>query len=97
MFNSIFGGLGGLYQTTATNPQSLQNSISLSQGFQTAQQASLAQQQMNAYAQQMAQQFTPPKWVIAGQRFKTSKDFAEHIWPDDAEARLMFLMKYPDE
>ena len=97
MFNSIFGGLGGLYQTTATNPQSLQNSISMSQGFQTAQQAMMAQQQMTAYTQQMAQQFAPPKWVVNGHRFKSSKEFAEHIWPDDEQARLMFALKYPDD
>lgn len=97
MFNSIFGGLGGLYQTTATNPQSLQNSMAMSQGFQTAQQASLAQQQMNAYTQQMAQQFTPPKWVIDGKKFKSSQEFAEHIWPDDEQARLMFALKYGND
>ena len=97
MFNSIFGGLGGLYQTTATNPQSLQNSMSMSSGFQTAQQAMMAQQQMNAYTQQMAQQFNPPKWVIAGQKFNSAEEFARHLWPDDENARLMFALKYGND
>ena len=88
MFNSIFGGLGGLYQTTVTTPQSLQNSISMSSGFQTA------QQQMQAYNNQLARQFTTAKWMINGQKFNTAEEFALHLWPDDENARLMFVLKY---
>lgn len=100
MFNSIFGGLGGLYQTQSTNPLALQNSqMSMSQGMQN----SLAAQQAQAFNQAMIgglgmyQQAIPPRWMIDGKTFKSSKEFAEHIWPDDEQARLMFALKYPED
>lgn len=92
MFNSIFGGLGSVLGDSYST--GIQNAPSLGQSFSNP---SLAQQQMNAYASQMAQQFIPPKWVVNGHKFKTSKEFAEHIWPDDEQARLMFALKYPDD
>ena len=100
MFNSIFGGLGGLYQTQASNPLALQNSqMSMSQSMQN----SLAQQQAQAFDQAMIsglgmyQQTPPPRWMIDGKTFNTAKEFALHIWPDDEQARLMFALKYTDD
>ena len=85
MFNSIFGALGqsaltgqGIYQT---NPQALQNAP------QWLHQASLAQS-MNAQ-----NQYQPPKWVYNG-RPCTLKEFTELMWPDDEQARLMFVLKH---
>lgn len=89
MFNSIFGALGqsalsgmGYHQN---NPSALQNGYSQQMNNQ------LAQQQMAQYNQA----FEQPKWIINGQRFKNSAEFALHIWPDDEQARLMFCLKYP--
>lgn len=104
MFNSIFGGL---YQNTSTAPSLLQNSqqaqnqLAMSSGMQNS--SIYAQQQAQAFNQAMIsglgmyQQQPPPRWMIDGKTFKTSKEFALHIWPDDEQARLMFALKYTDD
>jgi len=89
MLNSIFGAMGqaaltgqGMYQT---HPSQLQNAP------QWLHQAQLAQ------AHNMQNAYQPPKWMLDGKTYKTAKDFAQAIWPDDAQARLMFALKYGEE
>ena len=86
MFNTIFGGL--YQQTQALNPQSLQNSIGMSQGFQTA------QQQMNAY-NAMQQQRTA-RWMIEGEVCYSVKDFARKLFPEDEQAQMMLILRFGD-
>ena len=95
MFNSIFWGL--YQQTQALNPQSLQNSIGMSQGFQTA------QQQMNAY-NAMQQQRTAlgrslqrtARWMIDGEVCYSVKDFARKLFPEDEQAQMMLILRFGD-
>ena len=88
--NSIFGALGqaaltgqGIYQT---NPAMLQNAYG--QGQANATIAAMQRQYNQALAQ--------PRWMIDGQRFANSDEFARHLFPDDEQARLMFKLKYPE-
>ena len=85
MMNSIFGAMGqaaltgqGIYQT---NPQALQNAP------QWMHQASLAQ------ALGAQNQYKPPQWVYNGKAC-TLKEFTELMWPDDEQARLLFILKH---
>jgi hypothetical protein len=32
--------------------------------------------------------------MINGQVFKNAEEFAEYIWPDDEQARLIFVLKF---
>lgn len=94
MINSIFGNaLGGLLGSTASQSNQA-NQLGLQNGYNQQMSNAIAQQQMaqyNRYAQQRL-----AKWMINGEVFMSSKDFALHIWPDDESARLMFALKYPD-
>lgn len=97
MLNDIFGALGqaaitgqGWYQT---NPQALQNAYGQNLASNQLANNQLILQQQFAAAQQAA--FQRPKWMIDGQTFATAEEFAQHIWPDDEQARLMFKLKYP--
>lgn len=88
MLNSIFGAMGqaaltgqGMYQT---NQQGLANTP------QWMHQASLAQ----ALGAQNA--YKPPRWMIDGKVFKTSKEFAAHLFPDSPEDQMLFILKYPE-
>jgi hypothetical protein len=93
MFNNIFDDLGGLYASQSLNPQALQNSIGQGLGLsQSMMNQTLAQQQMQAY--KYAQQQRTARWMINGQVFKNAEEFAEYIWPDDEQARLMFVLKF---
>lgn len=94
MWNSIFGNaMGGLLGSTASQPGQLGLANQMGQYNQSVANAQ-AQYMQQA---QMAAAFQPPKWVINGKSFYTSKQFAEELWPDDEQARLMFALKYPDD
>lgn len=93
MFNNIFDGLGALYQSQSSNPQALQNSVGQGLGLsQSMMNQTLAQQQMQAY--NYAAQQRVARWMINGQVFKNAEEFAEYIWPDDEQARLIFVLKF---
>jgi hypothetical protein len=93
MFNNIFDGLGALYHSQSLNPQALQNSVGQGLGLsQSMMNQTLAQQQMMAYNN--AQQQRVARWMINGQVFNNAEEFAEYIWPDDEQARLMFALKF---
>jgi 2-methylaconitate cis-trans-isomerase PrpF len=91
--NSIFGAMGqsaltglGIYQSSLANNKF--------QGLSGQMGISLAQQQMANYNAAMMQ--NTPRWMIDGKVFKSSKEFAEHIWPDSPEDRMVFALRYPD-
>lgn len=86
MFNSIFGAWG---QAALTGQGIYQNDPSLLQNTYN-------QQAQNALAQQYNAALQQPRWMINGQRFANSDEFARHLFPDDEQARLMFKLKYPD-
>jgi hypothetical protein len=63
-----------------------------------AQQQAMNQNQLaNAYNQQLMNQYqmyrNQPKWVYNGIDC-TVQEFAELMWPDDEQARLMFILKH---
>jgi len=79
-----------------------QRQSQLANQYGQAQQQARGQQAMNQYAQQQAmagllgnyQMYKEPaKWVYAG-RDCSVQEFAELMWPDDEQARLMFVLKH---
>ena len=92
MWNSIFGNaMGGLLGSTASQS----NQAGLQNGYNQQMSNALAQQPMTQYNYYAEQRIV--KWMINGKSFYTSKAFAEELWPDDEQARLMFALKYPDD
>ena len=90
-FDNIFG--------TGPANQAM-NSFASNQGIANSQQAQnwLAQGQLaNAYNQQLMAQYhivrDKPKWVYAGQEC-TLKEFADLMYNDDEEGKLMFILKH---
>jgi hypothetical protein len=56
----------------------------------------LAQQQMSAYnAAMMQNQQSMTKWMLDGRAYNSSQEFALALYPDDEQARLLFVLKYP--
>lgn len=87
MFNSIFGSgmFGNAGQATSSYNQSY-----FSSSGQAAQQA---QQAYNAAMMQNQQTMT--KWMLDGRAYNSSQEFALALYPDDEQARLLFVLKYP--
>jgi hypothetical protein len=89
LFDSIFGASG---QTQAMNSylgnQAMANNI----------QSQYTQNQLaNAYTQQMINQYqmyrNKPKWVYNGIEC-TLKEFADLMYNDDEQGKLMFILKH---
>ena len=88
LFDSIFG-------TSAQN--SAMNSYAGNQGIANNTAWTTQNQLANAYNQQLMAQYqmmrNKPKWVYNGVDCNL-KEFTELMWPDDEQARLMFILKH---
>lgn len=84
MWRSLFGS-AQLTNASQYHNNTLQN--------MTAQQ--MAAQQMAVYSS-MHRAAPICRWMYDGEPC-TAQRFAELMWPDDSEARLLFLLKYPAE
>lgn len=88
LFDTIFG-------TTAQN--SAMNSFASNQGIANSQSQYQQNQLANGYNQALMAQYqmyrNKPKWVYNGIDC-TVNEFAELMWPDDEQARLMFILKH---
>ena len=88
LFDSIFG-------TRAQN--SAMNSYSGNQGIANSTAWNSQNQLANAYNQQLLGQYqmagNKPRWVYNGVDCNL-KEFTELMWPDDEQARLMFILKH---
>lgn len=90
-FDSIFGtpAANQALNSFASNP----NAGIANQAMSQYQQNQLA----NAYNQSLLGQYqmarNKPKWVYNGVDC-TVQEFAELMWPDDEQARLMFILKH---
>lgn len=74
------------------------DSFASSQGIANSQQSQYAQNQLaNGYNQALMAQYqmyrNKPKWVFNGVDCDV-QEFAELMWPDDEQARLMFVLKH---
>jgi len=87
-FDSIFG-------TSAQN--AAMNSYAGNQGIANANTQYAQNQLANAYNQQMMAQYQivrqRPQWVYAGIEC-TLKEFADLMYNDDEEGKLMFILKH---
>jgi len=89
LYERIFG-------TTAQNAAI--NSYASSRSIANSQQSQYAQNQLaNGYNQALMAQYqmyrNKPKWVYNGVDCDVN-EFAELMWPDDEQARLMFILKH---
>lgn len=87
-FDTIFG--------TSSANQAM-NSFASNQGIANANTQYAQNQLANGYNQALMQQYQmmrqKPKWVYAGVECSL-KEFTELMWPDDEQARLMFILKH---
>lgn len=87
-FDSIFG---------SSPPNPITNSFASNQGMANANTQYAQNQLANAYNQQLLGQYqmarNKPKWVYAGIECNV-QEFADLMWPDDEQARLMFILKH---
>jgi len=102
LFESIFGSNHSQTELMDTRTQGLANQAFNNAYGQYAQQQSMASAQNQlagqAYNQALLGQYhmykkEPPTWVYNG-RECSLKEFTELMWPDDDEARLMFILKH---
>jgi hypothetical protein len=101
LFESIFGSSHSQTDLIDTRTQGLANQAFNNAYGQYAQQQSMnsAQNQLagQAYNQALMGQYhiykDKPKWVYNGCECSL-KEFTELMWPDDEQARLMFILKH---
>ena len=102
LYDAIFGSNDQAYQDIMdTRTQGLANQAFNIASSQYAQQVGMnnAQSQLaqQAYTQSLLGQYNmyrdTPKWVFNGKEC-TLKEFTEFMFPDDDEARLMFILKH---
>lgn len=98
LYETIFGTCNeNTSSVVDSRTQGLANQAFNSAYNQYAQQQSLNSAQQ-AYSQQLLGQYhmykkEPANWVYNG-RDCTLKEFTELMWPDDEQARLMFILKH---
>lgn len=90
-FDNIFG-------SSPPPPNQAINSYSGNQGIANQAMTQYQQNQLaNAYNQQLMGQYqmarNKPRWVYNGVDCNL-KEFTELMWPDDEQARLMFILKH---
>jgi len=87
-FDSIFGSSSQAVNSYLGNPQS---------GIANSNTQYAQNQLANAYNQQMMSQYqmmrNKPQWVYAGIEC-TLKEFADLMYNDDEEGKLMFILKH---
>jgi hypothetical protein len=72
-----------------------QSLFGMSGSAMNAQQAHNMSGLANAYAQQQ-QAFVAPRWILNGKTYSSSKEFAQALFPNDDQAVLLFVLKYPE-
>jgi hypothetical protein len=88
LFDSIFG---------SSPANQAMNSFASNQGIANSNAWTTQNQLANAYNQQLMNQYqmarNKPKWVYNGIDCDVN-EFALLMWPDDEQARLMFILKH---